>query len=186
MASKRSTQHGASANGRQTSSRGRFAGGSAARTRKTPAHARKTPSRTRTASPARRGRTAARSQPRPRWVAPLLVVAATGVAVWFLYTPLKIHYAESREQHRLESELVELRERNAELREQVERLKTPEGIEEVARSSLGFVKEGENLYVVVEPEEATATALHAGDSSVDEPPDESLWVRVLDVVFGVR
>ena len=109
-------------------------------------------------------------------------MAVTGVVVWFLYTPLKIHYAESREQHRLESELVELRERNAELREQVERLKTPEGIEEVARSSLGFVKEGENLYVVVEPEEATATPRYSDEG----PPDEPLWIRVLDLAFGVR
>ncbi len=107
-----------------------------------------------------------------------------GATAWALYAPLKMHYTESREQHRLEAELAGLRERNAELREQVERLKTPEGVEEVARSSLGLVKEGENLYVVVEPEEASSTvdALHR----VEEQADEPLLSRVLDLVFGVR
>ena len=175
MASKRSTQHGASANTRRTSERGRSRRGSSARTRKAPA-------RGDSASSRRRG--PSRSRPRPRWVAPFLVAVVVGAFAWSLYTPLKMHYTESREQYRLESELTELRERNAELREQVERLKTPEGVEEVARTSLGLVKEGENLYVVVEPEQADApaTALHRPD----EPRSESLWLHVLDLVFGVR
>lgn len=103
---------------------------------------------------------------------------------WFLYAPLKMNYTESREQHRLENELAELRERNVELREQVERLKTPEGIEEVARTNLGFVKEGENLYVIVEPEDASATA--AVLDRAEEEAGEPLWPRFLDLVFGVR
>jgi hypothetical protein len=62
----------------------------------------------------------------------------------------QIQYQETREQARLEAELASLQERNESLSAQVERLKTPEGVEEVARESLGMVKPGENLYVVID------------------------------------
>lgn len=104
---------------------------------------------------------------------------------WTFYTPLKIQYQESREQARLEAELEQLKERNENLSAQVERLRTPEGVEEVARETLGMVKEGEHAYIVLDPSEETSVA-----ASVEQPADEAypgtLWNQLLDLVFGVR
>ena len=105
----------------------------------------------------------------------LLVVAA-----WSLYPAARVQYQEERNKARLEAELDGLKERNAELRAQVDRLKTPEGVEEVARQDLGLVKEGENLYVVMDSETESMTA----PVDPDPRPDSTTWLRVLDAVFG--
>ncbi|MBE0417428.1 MAG: septum formation initiator family protein [Coriobacteriia bacterium] len=112
----------------------------------------------------------------------MLTLAA--VLGWAFYPPLKIQYQESREQARLEAELASLKERNESLSVQVERLRTPEGVEEVARESLGMVKEGENLYVVIDPAEETSTLVP--ESSEEEAAPGSVWNGLLDLVFGVR
>jgi hypothetical protein len=104
---------------------------------------------------------------------------------WTFYTPLKIQYQESREQARLEAELESLRERNDSLSTQVERLRTPEGVEEVARETLGMVKDGEHAYVVLDgATEATATTL--APQTQDGGSQESVWDDLLDLVFGGR
>jgi len=102
------------------------------------------------------------------------------VAAWSLYPAARVQYQEERNKARLEAELDGLKERNAELRAQVDRLKTPEGVEEIARQDLGLVKEGENLYVVMDSEAESVTV------PVDSEPrsDNSTWMRVLDAVFG--
>ena len=105
----------------------------------------------------------------------LLVVAA-----WSLYPAARMQYQEERNKARLEAELDGLKERNAELRAQVDRLKTPEGVEEVARQDLGLVKEGENLYVVMDSETESATVSIDSEST----SGNSTWLRVLDAVFG--
>jgi cell division protein FtsL len=89
---------------------------------------------------------------------PLVALGLVRYSAGRFYTPLKIQYQETREQARLEAELASLQERNESLSAQVERLKTPEGVEEVARESLGMVKPGENLYVVIDPAEEATTA----------------------------
>ena len=116
---------------------------------------------------------------------PAIVVTAVFAIAWSFYSPLKLHYVEAREQHRLEVQLAELKERNQTLRAEVERLKTPEGVEELARTSLGLVKDGENLYVVVDGVEESATPEPVGDDGMsgEETP---LWQAALDLVFGVR
>jgi cell division protein FtsL len=114
-----------------------------------------------------------------RWS--LIVLGLVVILTWTFYPALRIHYQENRERSRLETELESLRERNESLNAQVERLRTPEGVEEAARENLGMVKPGENLYVVVEPE-PTATA----EASIAPVESETLWVRLLDRVFGVR
>jgi len=119
---------------------------------------------------------------------PLLRVFAllgmTAILAWTLYPALRVHYQETREKTRLETELEVLKERNEILSAQVDRLKTPEGVEEIARESLGMVKEGENLYVVLEEGESTATAPPRPVS--DEQERDPAWIEVLDLVFGVR
>lgn len=106
----------------------------------------------------------------------LLVISA-----WAFYPVARVQYQEERNRARLEAELDGLKERNAELRAQVDRLKTPEGVEQVAREDLGMVKEGENLYVVMDPESGASTAtMVAGESS----SREDVWLEILDAIFG--
>ncbi|WP_456415855.1 cell division protein FtsB [Thiolapillus sp.] len=54
-----------------------------------------------------------------------------------------------------QQQLVQMKERNARLRAEVESLKTGlEAVEARARSDLGMIKEGETFYQVIEPEPA--------------------------------
>ena len=106
---------------------------------------------------------------------------------WYLYPLLRMHYAETSEVARLEKELDDLQDRNEQLRHDVERLQTPQGVEEAARESLGYVKPGENAYVVLAPDRSL---LETADVVPDaeayrESGSPPLWRRVLDFVFGV-
>ncbi len=114
----------------------------------------------------------------------LAFLGTIAVVAWVLYPALRVHYQETREKTRLEAELETLKARNETLSAQVDRLKTPEGVEEIARENLGMIKEGENLYVVLEEEEPTETA--APNLEIDEAERDPAWVEVLDLVFGVR
>ena len=61
-----------------------------------------------------------------------------------------------REIENQEEKITKLRERNLELRAEVENLKHgQEAIEERARSGLGMIRENEILYQVIEPEKTT-------------------------------
>jgi len=104
-----------------------------------------------------------------------------------LYPVLRLQYQQERNKASLEQELAGLKERNEGLRAQVDRLKTPEGVEEIARQNLGYVKEGEQICVVTDGEETRAPAPDAGASTRSVAASEtSVWLEVLDVVFGVR
>lgn len=101
------------------------------------------------------------------------------------YTPVKIHYQESRAQARAQAELEALRERNAYLDAQIERLQTPAGVEEVARETLGMVKEGEHAYVVVDASQESSPVVAAAQGDEDTE-DAGIWSGLLDLVFGAR
>ncbi len=114
---------------------------------------------------------------------PVLLVTLIVVAAWMLYPAARIQYVEARERARLEQELAGLQERNEDLQAQVDRLKTPEGVEEMARSDLGMVKEGENLYMVMDGTVPTQTS---SPIASPEPLREPWWLRLLDFVFGME
>lgn len=109
---------------------------------------------------------------------------------WMYYPVMRVQYRETRERERLSAELTAIKARNDRLRAQVERLKTPAGVEDYARSQLGLVKKGENVVVVVDDKKA------AGDSGVDASPEidsaqhteapTGPWTAFLDLVFGVQ
>lgn len=106
-------------------------------------------------------------------------------SVAYLYPLLQMEYASQREVQLLEQQLEELQERNAALREDVEELRTPEGVEQAARQALGYVKPGEDAYVVIDGEDATGSD---GTDAVGITPiadDAPWWREVLDVIFGV-
>lgn len=108
-------------------------------------------------------------------------------AVWTLYPVLRLQYQQQREVASLETELEGIKTRNIELAEQVDRLKTPEGVEEIARQDLGLVKDGEQVYVVTgrSDPDLDSQAVNERTRSSDEE-QTSLWMEVLDALFGVR
>lgn len=113
-----------------------------------------------------------------------MVIAVLAIAAWSFYPVAKIQYQEVREKARLETELAGLKERNADLRAQVDKLKTPAGVEEIARESLGMIREGENLYVVTNlSEPATMTATDYANLSDPRP---TFTQGILDTIFGVE
>lgn len=106
------------------------------------------------------------------------------VAAWIFYPVLRVQYREQKQRARLSAELTDLRARNDRLLEQVDRLKTPEGVEDVARETLGMVRAGEHAYVLVEDTAAPEPAAAQPDRVTT--PTETVWTQVLDAVFGVR
>jgi cell division protein FtsB len=115
-----------------------------------------------------------------------VVVLLLAVAAWAYYPVARVQYHEERQKTLLEAELAGLQERNADLRARVDRLKTPEGVEEIARESLGMVKEGEHLYVVVDDESEEPTVVVEPNTATIPQPEASVWQRALDLLFGVE
>ncbi len=117
----------------------------------------------------------------------VILIGTLVLASWMLYPVLRLQYQQQRQKASLEQELAGLKERNDGLREQVDRLKTPEGVEEAARTTLGLVKEGEQICVVTDGESTRAPAPQVGAQTRSITASEtSVWLKVLDVVFGVR
>jgi len=175
MASRTTSRQGATANRRTAE--------------KTRASVSRTPARAKTVK--RAASTTARSAKKPPvrvgWLAPVSIAVLVIIAAWSFYPVARMQYREERTKQRLEAELSSLKERNSNLRAEVDRLKTPEGVEEVARENLGLVKEGENLYVVLDGEELDATTTAAPDtapSTADIASQSAGWQRVLDMIFG--
>ena len=76
-------------------------------------------------------------------------------------------------------------------RAQVDRLKTPEGVEDYARVQLGLVKAGEKVGVVVDESASTPTTITVAsslrlDSEEAVVPPVGPWTAFLDSVFGIE
>jgi cell division protein FtsB len=131
------------------------------------------------------------------WLLPLLTAAAIGIFVWTYYPVARVQYRETRAKALLQAEYQALEARNARLQTQVDRLKTPEGVEDYARTQLGMVKAGEHVVVVMDGSESTRTMQAKAEASAAAPPrlaDSSLaakppigpWTAFFDSVFGVQ
>ncbi len=111
----------------------------------------------------------------PRWVGTLAALAifivlgaAFGSAYWDGYR-LRREAAEMARERDL------LRRQNAQLREEIRLLNTPEYIERIAREQLSLVRPGEIAIMLMRPTPAP-TPLPAGSNS---PPEESWLSRLL-------
>jgi len=128
----------------------------------------------------------------PRWwMLPIVILAVFAFFVATYYPVARVQYRETRERVRLEAELQALKARNARLSAAVDRLKTPEGVEDYARLQLGMVKKGEHVAVVIDGDETTQSALAAPptprvDSEEAAAPPVGPWTAFLDVVFAVE
>ncbi len=185
----RKTQNGASAATRRTPTRGGVRTSPASRSRASAASASK-PARKkpRTSSAKKSVRRAAGFD--RWWTIPAAVVVALAVFAWTYYPVVRVQYRETREHARLSVELQNLKERNQRLRTQVERLKTPEGVEDYARSQLGLVKKGEHRVVVVDQGASTQPPAQPAVLRIDSDETTAApvgpWTAFLDLVFGVE
>jgi cell division protein FtsB len=71
-----------------------------------------------------------------------LAIAGALAAALFLL-PVKTLFAQDAEINRTRDELAQLQAVNDDLRDEVERLRTDDGVREAAREQLGFIEEGE-------------------------------------------
>lgn len=176
----RNMHTGASATMRPTAARGRSRTSSSSRT---PAK--------RTAASASRTRPAPSCAPATRWwLLPLGAVLVIAVFGWAYYPVAKVQYRESRDKARLSTQLAALQARNDRLSHQVALLRTPEGVEDYARSELGLVKRGESVGVLVDEnsaaEASAALAAPEIDSANTAEAAAGPWTAFLDMVFDVR
>ena len=187
----RNTQQGASASARKAPVRRRAGAASSART------STRTTLTPKSAAP----RPQPKSSARPKrdaswfrwWLLPIFVVAAVALFVATYYPVARVQYMETRQRAHLQAELDALQTRNMRLGTQVERLKTPEGVEDYARSQLGMVKQGEHVVVVTDgsgqPSQAASAsgavpALTASGETTAGPSGP--WTAFLDSVFKVQ
>lgn len=125
----------------------------------------------------------------PRSVSRVLAVAVVTVfAVVLLYPSCASYYQEVRQLQQLQAEYDALQTYNAEMQASIDYLNTDEGIEDYARSELGWIRDDEQT-ADVEGVEVTASqdsdALYAvAEGSVAAP--DTWYSSVLDVVFGYK
>ena len=181
MASKMKSRHGAAANkGMRTAS-----SGGTARARRSPDRGRTSKGNKRPSSRKAPARPGARGGGN-HWLLPMVCASLVIFAAWSFYPVARVQYGEQRQKARLEAELQSLKERNNNLRREVDNLKTPEGVEQVARESLGLVKEGENVYVVLDGDETATVPVLDPDTASAALPRESGWLTFLDALFGFK
>lgn len=180
----RKTQQGASASARKAPVQRRARDASSAR----PSTSAKTvPSRPAAASRPKRDASWFRW-----WLLPPIVIAAVALFVVTYYPVARVQYRETRQRAALQAELTALQTRNARLGGEVARLKTPEGVEDYARSQLGMVKQGEHVVVVTDgtnkPSAVTtlgATPQLENSGEIPSAPTGP-WTAFLDSVFKLQ
>lgn len=121
---------------------------------------------------------------------PLLVVGLLVVFTWTYYPVAQVQYRETRQKQQLQAELASLQARNERLHASVDKLQTPEGVEDYARTALGMAKKGEHVLVVLDGTKQVATSTPLARAPIDsdevKPPQADPWTAFLDVVFRVR
>lgn len=118
----------------------------------------------------------------------IVSLIAVVFAVTMLYFPCQNYYNETRQLQQLQAEYDALQEYNTQMQNQVDYLNTDEGIEDYARSELGWIRPGEHVVSVegVTPSTDTSRsndrvyAIPAGSVAV---PD-TWYSGFLDVIFG--
>jgi cell division protein FtsB len=121
---------------------------------------------------------------RPTWLLVPATVLLVGLAMVTNVIPFRQIVEQRTQVSEAEARLDALVEENRLLESQVEALNTPAEIERLAREKLGYVREGETAYVVLEPESSGPAAtdrMAAGSGSVDE---RAWWERLWDFVTG--
>lgn len=123
----------------------------------------------------------------PRLAICLGVCACIVLSCVFLYPAAQQYYLSLREHDRLQAVYEALEQRNAVLQSEVDTLSTDDGIEDLARTELGWVMEGENLvkvYGIESSDEGDSAYVDVIDIENIEAP-ETWYSPLFDLVFGV-
>ena len=124
-----------------------------------------------------RGRSRGRGRRASRWaVIGAAAVAGVALVVVFGTTFLQVYRLE-REAARLEQRKRDLEAQNAQLRDEIRLLHTPQYIEKLAREQLGLVKPGEIALLIVQPPTG---------SSVRRPTSDDRGIRTTPDGVGER
>jgi cell division protein FtsB len=119
---------------------------------------------------------------RPTWLLVPATVLLVGLAMVTNVIPFRQIVEQRAQVAEGEARLAALAEENQLLESQVEALNTPAEIERLAREKLGYVREGETAYVVLEPESSGPSATDRL-TSVSET-ERTWWERLWDFVTG--
>jgi cell division protein FtsB len=123
----------------------------------------------------------------PALVVTLVIIGGLVLAAVTLYPAVRDYYLALRANDRITAEYEVVVDRNEKIRQQIDKMATPEGIEDRAREEFGWVKEGE--------EAVNITGLNISESSTGLPPavepgtvkaPETWWTQTLDEFFGVN
>lgn len=123
--------------------------------------------------------------------APFIVTCATvlclGLGATFLYGPAQQLYQDIRERDRLAAEYEAVTERNAAIEASVDALSTEAGIEDAARTQLGWVHEGEHAVSVSGLDEKDEASEFRGNIVSEDITAPDTWYSdLLDPLFGVE
>jgi cell division protein DivIC len=109
----------------------------------------------------------------PRWAGPVVALAASCVLLLAFGGAYWDGYQLRRDAARLARERDELRLQNAQLREEIRLLNTPEYLERLAREQLGLVRRGEIAIILVRA--TPAPFPEAVPSPGPEPEEQAPW-----------
>ncbi len=114
----------------------------------------------------------------------IVVLGFLAIVVVFLYGPVRSLYAATRDEQVYTAQLAELNASNAELRAEVDRLQSREGIEDEARKR-GYVLPGEQPVMVEGLEVDDRGTADSSASAVQSRSDDNPWyIDVLDFIFS--
>lgn len=125
---------------------------------------------------------------RPWFAVSAVTFACVLVVATSVYPAAQNLYIQSRQNDQLVAEYQAVVDRNQELEQHVEALRTDEGMEELAHESLGWVKDGEHSVSVVtdgSADPSSDTISETDDIVAGSVPTPDTWYSpVLDLVFG--
>lgn len=119
-----------------------------------------------------------------------IVVAAVAVfTVFMLYPSFQNYYIETRQLQQLQAEYAALTDYNSQMQSQIDYLNTDAGLEDYARSELGWVRENEHVVTVEGVQSSTNTTSQSNTKNVgvlsEKVPTPDTWYSgALDVLFG--
>ena len=113
----------------------------------------------------------------------MLAVAAVGLAI--VYPSARTYYITERNNERLSAELAAIQTRHDQISEQIAALSTNEGVEDEARTELGWVRSDESAVVVSGINADTSRSLPAAVSTATISAPTTWYTRVRDALFFV-
>ena len=118
----------------------------------------------------------------------IVALAVVVFAVFMLYPSCQNYYVETRQLQQLQAEYDALNSYNTQMQSQIDYLNTDEGLEEYARSELGWIRQDEHMATVegVESSVEGSTQSSTTHSPLNEdiPAPDTWYSGVLDVFFG--